>query len=333
MKVKPESLANHLKGKTAPIYLLSGDEPLLLQEAADQVRSALKREGYEERIVLVATREFNWSELAREGNELSLFAERKVVDLRLPTGKPGRDGGKALVEWCENPPEDKVLLIVSSKLDKASQKTKWFKTVESAGVTVQIWPVEAEQMAQWVADRMESMGLRTTPGVAAIVAERAEGNLLAAVQELEKLVLFVEPDTAVDEETANRVVSESSSFNAFKLADAVLEGNRARALRILHGLKGEGVAIQVVHWSVARDFRDLAAMGIERNPSAYKPLEYNPMWWKKQPLLMAALNRIGVPKITPLVRQLGLIDRAGKGMMDGDPWSGMEDFVVRATVA
>ncbi len=333
MKVKPESLVNHLEGKTAPVYLLSGDEPLLLQEAADQVRSALKRDGFEERTVLTANRDFSWSTLTTEGNELSLFAERKVVDLRLPTGRPGKDGGKALVEWCENPPEDKVLLIVSGKLDKASQKTKWYKTVESVGVTVQIWPVEVHQMEQWVADRITSMGIQATQDVAAIVAERAEGNLLAAVQELEKLMLFIEPGTTVDGEIANNTVSESSSFNAFKLADAVLEGDRPRALRILHGLKGEGVAIQVVHWSVARDFRDLAAMGLEHSPSAYKPLEYNPMWWKKQPLLMAALNRIGAQKITALVRQLGLIDRAGKGMMDGDPWSGLEDFVVRATVA
>jgi len=185
MKVKPESLVNHLEGKTAPVYLLSGDEPLLLQEAADQVRSALKRDGFEERTVLTANRDFSWSTLTTEGNELSLFAERKVVDLRLPTGRPGKDGGKALVEWCENPPEDKVLLIVSGKLDKASQKTKWYKTVESVGVTVQIWPVEVHQMEQWVADRITSMGIQATQDVAAIVAERAEGNLLAAVQELE----------------------------------------------------------------------------------------------------------------------------------------------------
>ncbi len=333
MRLKSEALANQLRGEIAPVYLFSGDEPLLLDELADQARSAFRKKGFDERTVLTVGSGFRWDELNAEGSALSLFAEKKVVDLRLPTGKPGRDGGKALTEWCETPPNDKVLLIISGKLDGSAQKSKWYKSIEQCGITVQVWPVEIRQMPGWIMQRMRSAGLEATAAATELIAERVEGNLLAALQEIEKLTLLVEPGTSVDEQMVVSLVANSARFNVFKFSDALLAGERARALCILHGLREEGAAIQVVLWSVIRDLRELAAMAVEQNPSAHQPLEYNPMWRKRQPMFTATLNRLGEKRVIALVRQLGLIERAGKGMHDGDPWSGLEDFVVRATIA
>ncbi len=331
MKLKPEAVADHLKREIAPVYLLSGDEPLLLNELADQVRGALKQHGFVERTVLTAEVGFRWSGLSAEGAALSLFAEKRIVDLRLPTGKPGREGGQALAEWCENPPEEKVLLILSAKLDGAAQRSKWFKTIERVGVTVQVWPIEPRQLPSWIMGQLRNSGVEATPEAASLIAERVEGNLLAARQEIEKLALLVESGTAVDGQLAATLVADSARFDVFKFTDALLGGERKRALRILHGLREEGTAIQVVLWALVRDLRELAAMAMGGNPATHQPLEYNPMWRRRAPLFMAMLNRLGKRRIVALVRQLGLIEQAGKGMHEGDPWVGLEDLVVRAT--
>ncbi|MBT3348396.1 MAG: DNA polymerase III subunit delta [Thiotrichales bacterium] len=335
MKLRLEELSANLQQRLAPIYILSGDEPLLLQEAADQIRAALRKGGYDERTVLTAGAGFRWSELNEEGVELSLFAERKIVDLRLPTGKPGRDGGKILTEWCENPPPDKVLLIISAKLDGSSQKSKWYKSIERAGVAIPIWQIDPQHLPRWIVQRMRVMGMQISSQAALLLADRVEGNLLAAVQEMEKLKLLNTPDEnggeiVVDEKMVLKMVADSARFDVFKLSDAVMVGDKQRALRVLQGLKEEGVAVQIVLWALLRDLRELAAMSLESNPRAYKPLEFSPMWTKRVGIFSSALNRLGVDRIAGLVRRLGLIDRAGKGVIEGDPWRGVEDFIVRA---
>ncbi len=333
MKLRPEQLQGHLKKGLAPVYLLSGDEPLLLQEAADQVIQAARNAGFEERAIFTVESGFHWSTLQEEGAALSLFAEKKMIDLRLPTGKPGKEGGAALVEWCQRPPEEKVLLIRSGKLDGAVQRAKWFKAIEQAGVVVQIWPLELRQIPNWIMQRMRGAGLDATPGAAALIAERVEGNLLAAVQEVEKLSLLSEPGQPIDEAMALHLVADSARFDPFQLADAMLAGERARALRILHGLREEGTAIQVVLWAIVRDLRELAAVGSESNLARHKPLEYipAPLWKRRMPLLGAILRRLRPRQIQQLVKRAGEIDRAGKGMAESDPWIGLETLVVQAT--
>ena len=261
MKLRPDQLANHLKRALAPIYLISSDEPLLLQEAADQILQAARQTGFEERALYSVGAGFHWSDLQQEGAALSLFAEKKIIDLRLPTGKPGKEGGAMLTEWSHSPPDDKILVIRSGKLDGASQRAKWFKAIEKAGVTVQIWPMELRQIPNWIMQRMRVAGINATPGAAALVAERIEGNLLAAVQEIEKLSLLTNKGDQVDETMVMTLVADSARYDPFQLADAILGGERARALHILYGLKEEGVAIQIILWAIVRDLRELAAIG------------------------------------------------------------------------
>lgn len=334
MKLRPEQLPAQLKKGLAPVYLLSGDEPLLLQEAADQIVQAARSGGFEERSIFTVDSGFQWSELQQEGAALSLFAEQKIVDLRLPTGKPGREGGALLTEWCQSPPSDKILLIRSGKLDGAAQRAKWFKAVEQAGVTLQIWPLEIRQIPGWIMQRMRAAGLDATPGAAALVAERVEGNLLAAVQEIEKLSLLMDSNRQVDEAMVMQLVADSARYDPFQLADALLAGERVRALRILHGLREEGTAIQVVLWAIARDLRELAAIGSEAQLSSHKPLEYvpAPLWKRRVPLFASILRRLRPRQIHQLLRRAGAIDRAGKGMGEGEPWSGLEELILQATV-
>ncbi|MBT3196357.1 MAG: DNA polymerase III subunit delta [Gammaproteobacteria bacterium] len=333
MKLRPEALGKHLQQGLAPLYLLSGDEPLLLQEAADQILALARQAGFDERALYTVGAGFHWSELQHEGAALSLFAEKKIVDLRIPNGKPGREGGAALVAWSQQPPEDKILLIRSAKLDGAAQRSKWFKSIDQAGITVQIWPLELRQIPAWVMQRMRSAGLEATPGAAALIAERVEGNLLAAVQEIEKLALLTESGQQIDESMAISLVADSARYDPFQLTDAMLAGERLRALRILHGLREEGSAIQVVLWAIVRDLRELAAMGSEHNLAAHRPLEYTPapLWKRRVPLFAATLRRLRPQQLLDLVYRAGRIDRAGKGMADGDPWRGVEDLVLRMT--
>jgi len=333
MKLRPEQLPAQLKKGLAPVYLLSGDEPLLLQEAADQILQAARSAGFEERSLFTVGNNFHWSELQQEAAALSLFAENKIVDLRIPTGKPGKEGGAVLTEWCHSPPPEKILLIRCAKLDGATQRTKWFKAIEQAGVTLQLWPLELRQIPNWIMQRMRAAGIDATPGAAALVAERIEGNLLAAVQEIEKLSLLIEPGQQVDEAMVMQLVADSARFDPFQLADAILGGDRVRALRILHGLREEGAAIQMVLWAIVRDLRELAAIGSEPQLSRHKPLEYvpAPLWKRRMPLFAATLRRLRPQQIQQLVRRAGEVDRAGKGMAAGEPWSGLEELVLRAT--
>jgi DNA polymerase-3 subunit delta len=335
MKLRPEQLATHLNKGLAPLYLVSGDEPLLLQEAAEAILQRARAQGFVERSIHTVESNFRWSELQQESVALSLFAEQRVVELRLPGGKPGKEGGAVLQQWCESPPQEKMLLIRAGKLDGAAQRAKWFKAIEQVGVVVQIWPLELRQIPGWIMQRMRSAGMEVTPGAAALIAERVEGNLLAAVQEIEKLSLLVTPGERIDEQMALQLVADSARFDPFQLADAVLAGECRRALRILHGLREEGSAIQVVLWAIQRDLRELAAIGGGERLNRHKPLEYvpAPLWKRRMPLFAAALQRLNGRTIHFLVRKAGVVDRAGKGMGEGEPWLLLEELVVRATLA
>ncbi len=335
MKLRPEQLAAQLKKGLAPVYLISGEEPLLLQEAAEAILQSARAQGFVERSIHTVDNSFHWSELQQESAALSLFAEQKVVDLRIPTGKPGKEGGTALVEWCGAPPEEKILLIRAGKLDGAAQRAKWFKTIEQAGVVVQIWPLELRQIPNWIMQRMRGAGMDATQGAASLIAERVEGNLLAAVQEIEKLSLLVESGQQVDEAMVMNLVADSARFDPFQLADTMLSGDRVRALRILRGLQEEGTAIQVVLWAILRDLRELAVIGSESQLNRHKPLEYIPpaLWKRRLPLLAAALRRLNLQRLQLLVQLAGRVDRAGKGMGEGESWQLLEELLLRMTAS
>ncbi len=341
-KLNVNALPKTLESKPlAPLYFLSGDEPLQLQEAADQIRVKARETGFEERVVFHVESGFDWSALTAEQNALSLFSSKKLVELRLPNGKPGKEGAKVLSAWAESPPSDQLLLVIAGKLEGSTLRTKWFQTIEKHGVTVQIWPIEANRFPAWVQQRMKQAGLQATLEAAEMLAARTEGNLLATAQEIEKLKLLSDPGEKIDGETVTQLVGDSARFNVFQLANAMLVGNAARAVRMIREFREEGVAVQVVLWAVLRDLRELAAMGVAQQQTraapepifaVHKPIEsVSPALWKRRrPNFVAALQRIKPQQWTQLLNLAGEIDCSGKGIRHDDPWDSLERLVIQA---
>ena len=228
MQLKPEQLDGHLRKQLAPVYFISGDEPLRVMEAADAVRAAAREQGYSEREVLSVEAGFDWGRLDAAAGSMSLFAERRLVDLRLPGGKPGDAGGKALRAWAGQPPEDTLLLVTAGKLEPASRKSKWLQALDSAGVVVLVWPLDAQQFPAWVKRRMQQRGLEPTADAVALLAGRVEGNLLACVQEIDKLYLLRGAGPVTGENIAE-AVADSARYDVFSLVDAALAGDRSRS--------------------------------------------------------------------------------------------------------
>ena len=325
MRLRADQLAGHLERSLAPVYLVSGNEPLLVGEATDAIRVAARKAGYVSRELLEADSRFDWNLLAQQAEEMSLFAERKIVDLRLPGGKPGREGSKALVEWCERLPEETLLLVTLPKLDRSQASSKWVKTLEKAGVLVQVWPPDPKQLPRWIEQRMRAAGLQPAPGVARLLAERTEGNLLAAQQEIEKLRLL-HGEGEVDEALARQAVSDSARYDVFTLVDAALEGDARRALRILAGLRGEGVALPVVLWALAREARTLAAVAteLERGVPLARAVAGAGVWKSRQPLVSRGVQRLKLAQWQQLLQQCAAADTIIKGAEADDPWLQLE---------
>ncbi|HBO1240632.1 DNA polymerase III subunit delta [Pseudomonas aeruginosa] len=328
MKLTPAQLAKHLQGPLAPVYVVSGDEPLLCQEACDAIRQACRERDFGERQVFNAEANFDWGLLLEAGASLSLFAEKRLIELRLPSGKPGDKGAAILQEYLQRPPEDTVLLLSLPKLDGSTQKTKWAKALidGNAAQFIQVWPVDVHQLPQWIRQRLSQAGLSASPEALELIAARVEGNLLAAAQEIEKLKLLAEGNQ-IDAATVQAAVADSARFDVFGLIDAALGGESAHALRILEGLRGEGIEPPVILWGLAREIRLLA--GLAQQYGQGIPLEKAfaqarpPVWDKRRPLLTRALQRHSSSRWNQMLRDAQLIDAQIKGQAPGSPWSGL----------
>ncbi len=319
MKLYPDKLNAHLKGDLLPIYFFSGDEPLQLGEAADAVRRVAREQGYTEREVMHAERGFDWNELSAASNAMSLFAERRVIDLRLPSGKPGKDGGAALVEYAERPPDDTVLLISSSKVDKRSQSAKWYKALDKVGATLQVWPVEANDMPKWLDQRLRSRGLQPERDAARLIAERVEGNLLAAAQEVDKLLLL-NGEGQLSTEQVEAAVADSARFDVFGLVDAALVGDVSRLTRMLDGLRGEGVEPILVLWALTREIRSLADMAAQVEGGKGIDGALSRVWGKRKGPVKAGLQRHNRVRWQQMLRRAARLDRVIKGAAVGNAW-------------
>ena len=327
MKLNPAQLGKHLQSTLSPVYVISGDEPLLCQEAADAIRAATRQQGFSERQVFNADNNFDWGNLLQAGASLSLFAEKRLLELRIATGKPS-DKGAALLEYLARPAEDTVLLISLPKLDGNAQKSKWGKAlIDGQNVQfVQIWPVDAHQLPQWIRQRLAQSGLSASAEAVDMIAIRVEGNLLAAAQEIEKLKLLA-AGTQIDVDTVQAAVADSARFDVFGLIDAALNGEAAHALRMLEGLRGEGVEPPVILWALAREIRLLATlaqqhaqgMPLDKAFSSARP----PVWDKRRPLVSKALQRLSASRWAALLEDAQQIDAQIKGQAMGDPWSGL----------
>ncbi|MFI8482460.1 DNA polymerase III subunit delta [Pseudomonas sp. NPDC078700] len=327
MKLNPAQLGKHLQGALAPVYVVSGDEPLLCQEACDAIRAATRTQGFSERQVFNAEANFDWGNLLQASASLSLFADKRLLELRIPGGKPS-DKGVALLEYLSRPAEDTVLLVSLPKLDGSTQKTKWAKALIEGPSTqfLQIWPVDANQLGQWIRQRMAQAGLTASQEAIEMITARVEGNLLAAAQEIEKLKLLAEGNQ-VDVDTVQAAVADSARFDVFGLIDAALNGEAAHALRMLEGLRGEGVEPPVILWALAREIRMLATiaqqfsqgMPLDKAFSSARP----PVWDKRRPLVSKALQRHSAQRWATLLEEAQAIDAQIKGQAAGDAWSSL----------
>ena len=328
MKLAPAQLNKHLQGPLAPVYVVSGDDPLLCQEAADAIRKTAREQGFDERQVFSADANFDWGTLLQAGASLSLFAQKRVLELRLPSGKPGDKGAAALIEYCSRPAGDTLLLISLPKLDGSAQKTKWGKALVEGPHTqfVQIWPVDASQLPQWIRQRLSQAGMSASPDAVELIAARVEGNLLAAAQEIEKLKLMAE-DGQISVETVQAAVADSARFDVFGLVDAVLNGEAAHALRMLDGLRGEGVEPPVILWALARELRLLANLALQYSQGVPLDKAFSqarpPVWDKRKPLMSKALQRYTAQRWAQLLLEAQQVDAQIKGQASGSPWSSL----------
>lgn len=327
--MRPEQLAADLKRGLRPVYLVSGDETLLVQEACDAIRAAARDAGFSDRQVMHVEAGFNWSEVLAASQEMSLFAERKLLDLRLPSGKPGDEGSKTLVAYCESTNEDTLLLITAPKLDGSAKRAKWYKALESTGTVIICWPISPEQLPQWLQQRFQRAGFNADPEAIQLLAERVQGNLLAAAQEVEKLALYAE-DGRIDLNTVAATVGDSARFDVFALVDTALSGDAASALRTLRGLRAEGTEPPIVLWALARELRLLygCAVPLAEGAGIDRLLDGARVFDRRKPLLKAALKRLSPNRLAGMIRRAAAADRAVKGVGDNDPWILMEDILL-----
>jgi len=323
MRLRFNQLKASLDKTLAPVYLITGDEPLQVMLAADAVRAAARARDYQERLILDAEAGFDWGALREAAASLSLFAERRLLDLRMP-GKPGAAGAPALTEYARQPPPDTVLLVQCGRLDKAVANSAWVKALERAGVMLQVWPLAARDTRQWIYTRLNEKGLKVSPDALSLLAERGQGNLLAANQEIEKLSLLHGDTRAREPLSVSEIlvdVPDSARFNVFELAETALAGHGAQAARILQRLIAEDVKPALVLWSLADQVRALAAISGQISQGAsldQATAGINPP--RRVPMLKMAFRRQTSAAWAALLRRCARVDRMIKGQERGNPW-------------
>lgn len=330
MRLKAEQLSSHLShGPVAPIYLISGDEPLLVQEAVDTIRATAKTQGYTERELLHAEAGFDWNVVLTEANSLSLFSDKKILEIRIPNGKPGDKGSKTLQEYIANPSDDTLILIITPKLDANATRSKWVKSIEGCGVFMQLWPVTDNQLPQWISRRLQQAGIQASRQAVSILAERVEGNLLAAVQEIEKLKLLI-PEGELDSDTMSTIVADSARFNVFSLVDKAMQGEAQSACRTLRGLREEGTEPTVILWALTRELRTLlkASDALAAGDHLDWVLKNLGVWEKRKPLIKNAIRRLSINQLRQMLKLAGGIDRAIKGMRTASPWDDLTTLIL-----
>ncbi len=320
MRIKQSQLTASLKKQLPAVVVVSGDEPLLIQESCDQIRNLANESGFEERLVYHSAKGFDWAVLDEHSQALSLFGERKLIEIRLET-LPDNSGKKRLQEWAEQPPEDNLLLLVSKKIESATLNTKWFKAIEAHCLHVQIWPVGLQQLPQWINQRLHIAGFQPTSSAVTALSDHVEGNLLAAQQEIEKLRLL-NTDEQLDESDVLASIADSNRYNVFNLSDACLSQDVKHVIKIMQTLEAESMEPSIVLWSISKEIRLLAklygarvnGLGIESQ------LQKERVFKSKWSVYQNYLRRIS-PGILPQAHgYCQRADKAIKGLEQVSPW-------------
>ena len=344
--VKSDALQVHLKSLNSaasfkPLYIFSGDEPLLMMEAMDQLRATAKKMAYTDREVLLQERGFDWSALLSAGQTMSLFGDKRWVELRIPTGKPGRDGAEALKQFSaqiesqvvgsEGP--DTIFCIILPKLDGKTKTSAWFSALDEAGMAIQLDSLDRTQLPQWIAGRLKKQGQDVQSGpegqrALAFIAEQVEGNLIAAHQEIQKLGLLY-PAGVLTEEQIRSAILKVARYNVFELTEAMLAGDLARLNRMLDGLKGEGEPLVLILWSVTEELRILSKLkaASDAGESVQNLMRTNRIWGNKERLYPMALKRVQPLRLRRAIQVAASLDRQAKGLyaaeLPADPWDGL----------
>ena len=330
VKISGDNLPSSLARQLQTIYLVSGDEPLLVNEAADAIRATARSQGFVERELHVIERGFDWQGLIAGSRSLSLFAQRKIVEIRMANAAPGEQGADAIVELAEQSSPDTLVLIIAAKLDGRTQSSRWVSAVEKRGVLVQVWPIDLPRLPAWIRERLGRHKLQADAAAASLLAERVEGNLLAAHQEIEKLALLLPPGP-ITAETVVDAVADSARFDVLQLGEAAMRGQTARALRILDGLRGEDVEPTLVLWAVNKDLQWIARARnlMRRGQSAESAMNTLYVWRPRQAAMGQALSRTNGHTLRNLLLDAERVDRTIKGVEKGDPWLALERLVAR----
>jgi DNA polymerase-3 subunit delta len=334
MQLRAEGLSAHLAKGLARIYTVHGDEPLLAQEAADQIRAAAKAQGFGERqIFTVSGAYFDWAPVLAAAQAMSLFADRQFIEIRIPSGKPGKDGSEALQRYAEAAPDDVLTLVTLPRLDKTQLSSAWFTALDGNGVSLRVEPVERRLLPAWLAQRLKAQGQSVPEGedgqkALAFFADRVEGNLLAAHQELQKLALL-HPKGELTLADIEAAVLDVARFDVFKLSEAVLSGAVPRILRMLDGLEAEGEAAVLVHWNLAEDARALARVRAALDAGRPLPMAMREarVWGAKERLIERIAPRLETAQAGALVQAAQVCDGLVKGLRHpdwpSDPWAAL----------
>lgn len=339
MQVRAEALDAHLEKSLAPLYVISSDEHLLSMEAADRIRKRARTTGFSEREVLIVDRYFKWGELTSSQQSMSLFGDKKLIELRMPTGKPGKEGGQALQEYATNcaastTADETLTLITLPKLDWATQKSAWVGALQRAAVYIDIPVVERNQLANWIGQRLAAQGQSADKIALDFMVERVEGNLLAAHQEIRKLGLLY-PEGCLTVEQVHDAVLNVARYDVFKLSEAMLAGDVPRLLRMLEGLKGEGEALPLVLWAITDEIRTLLKLKLGVNdgrPLAMLMKEYR-IWGPRERLIPNAIARVTLRTLQTAMHESAQIDKLIKGLrareFAGDSWDALLQLAMR----
>lgn len=330
MKLRTNQIREHFaKGPLLPLYILSGDEPLLMQECADQIRSEARKAGFSDRELFNVDNHFDWNNVLQSGNSMSLFGDRKILEVRNDKGKFDDAAKKALQIYCDNPNPDNILLLITPKIDKKMQSAKWFVQLESVGALIQVWPVDAQQLPQWIHQRMRSAGLEPTLEAVQLLAERVEGNLLAASQEVEKLLLL-RGEGPLDVRDIDDAVADHARYNLYDLVDEALQGNYAHAIKMLHYLRASGTEPTVLLWALTKDIRTLAGVSqlIDTGLAPARALQEYRVWENRKNIMQGALKRLPGRAFKHCLLESARIDQSIKGLGAGDPWDGFTNIIL-----
>jgi len=319
--LKTEQLESHLARELRPLYTIHGDEPLLALEAGDAIRARARANGFSERVVLTAERGFNWGELVASGASLSLFGDKKLIELRVASGKPGNDGAEAIVDFCQKLSSDILALVSLPRLDRAGQSSPWFKALEK-GVVVNVYPVDRARLPEWIAARLSRQKQSAAPETLQFLADCVEGNLLAAHQEIQKLALLL-PAGELDFDAVREAVLNVARYDVAKLTEAMLAGDRTRLARMLEGLRGEGEAPPRVLWILAEEIRAICRVqdGLAKGRSLMEVCRESRVWGDaRQTLVGRAAKKLSRSTLLAALEHAAKVDRVVKGVVKGDAW-------------